>query len=183
MRTAFRFLLHAAIAVLLTATVLAVAAMAAPAAAPAPAGAPAAAPATALPAAKADEEASAKVQTLRGDTPIDKTNEPDMVKLDRDRPPIPRSSTSEPPLIPHSIRGYQITKNFNKCMDCHAWSKVKESGATKVSVTHFKDATGRELANISPRRYVCTTCHVTQTDAPPLVGNTFQPSAEFVQRK
>ena len=68
-------------------------------------------------------------------------------------------------------------------MDCHAWSKVKETGATKVSATHFKDSTGRELANISPRRYVCTTCHVQQTDARPLVGNTFQPSVEFVQKK
>jgi len=179
MRTTARFLLHAAVAVALAATVLAVAAIAAPAAAPATG----AAPATALPAAKPADEGAVKVQSLRGDTPIDKTNEPDMVKLERDRPPIPRSSTSEPPLIPHSIRGYQITKNFNKCMDCHAWSKVKESGATKVSVTHFKDASGRELANISPRRYVCTTCHVPQTDAQPLVGNTFQPSAEFVQKK
>lgn len=185
MRTAARFLLHAAVVVVLAAALVAVAAIAAPAAAPAPAAAaPAtsAGPATALPPASPADE-TVKLQSLRGETPIDKTTEPDMYKLERDRPPIPRSSTSEPPLIPHSIRGYQITKNFNKCMDCHAWSKVKETGATKVSVTHFKDASGRELANISPRRYVCTSCHVPQTDARPLVGNTFRPSAEFVQTK
>ncbi len=146
------------------------------AALPAAAATPGAAPA-------ASDAPPVKVQSLRGDTPIDKTPEPEMFKLERDRPPIPRSSNQEPPLIPHSIRGYQITKNFNKCMDCHAWSKVKESGATKVSVTHFKDSTGSDLANISPRRYVCTTCHVAQTDAKPLVGNTFQPSAEFATTK
>ncbi len=172
MRSVARFVLPAAVAMLLAVMHVAGAATAAPAPTPTPAAPPAATP-----------EAPVKLQSLRGDTPIDKTTEPDMFKLERDRPAIPRSSTQEPPLIPHSIRGYQITKNFNKCMDCHAWSKVKETGATKVSVTHFKDSTGRELANISPRRYVCTTCHVPQTNAKPLVGNTFRPSVEFVQKK
>jgi len=180
MKTVARFFVHAAVVLLLAATLVAVAAIAAPAATTATA-ASAATPVTAPPA--ASDEPPVKVQSLRGDTPVDKTPTPDMFKQERDHPPIPRSPTSEPPLIPHSIRDYQITKNFNKCMDCHAWSKVKESGATKVSVTHFKDSTGRELANISPRRYVCTTCHVQQTDAKPLVGNTFRPSVEFVPKK
>ena len=43
--------------------------------------------------------------------------------------------------------------------------RYKESGATKVSITHFKDRDGRELSNISPRRYFCTQCHVPQTNA------------------
>ncbi len=123
------------------------------------------------------------LQSLRGETPIDQTNEPDIVKLQRDQPPIPRSSRTEPPLIPHSIRGYQITKNFNKCMDCHAWSKARDTGATKVSQTHFKDASGRELANITPARYFCNTCHISQTDAKPLVANTFQPAPELAPKK
>jgi len=76
--------------------------------------------------------------------------------------------------IPHNTGGYQITKNFNKCMDCHAWQKTKASGATKVSVTHFRTREGQELDNISPRRYFCTQCHVAQTDAKPLVENTFE---------
>ena len=128
-------------------------------------------------AASAADEAPIKVQSLRGDTPIDKTTEADMSRMQRDQPPIPRDFKQQPPLIPHSTRGYQITKNFNKCMDCHAWSKVKETGATKVSETHFKDATGRELANISPRRYFCTGCHVPQADVKPLVANTYKPLA------
>ena len=59
-------------------------------------------------------------------------------------------------------------------MDCHAWQKTKESGATKVSVTHFRTREGVEVDNIAPRRYFCTQCHVPQTDAKPLVENTFQ---------
>ena len=43
-----------------------------------------------------------------------------------------------------------------------------------VSVTHFRTREGAELDNISPRRYFCTQCHVPQTDAKPLVENTFQ---------
>lgn len=114
------------------------------------------------------------VLSLRGATPIDKTPIPDMFKQEKDRPPIPRDYVQQPPLIPHSVRNYNITTNFNKCMDCHAWTKYKEAGATKVSLSHFKDRDGKDLNNISPRRYFCTQCHVPQTDAPPLVTNTFR---------
>lgn len=119
-------------------------------------------------------DAAVKLKSLRGETPIDKTPEPDMFKQEKDRPPIPRDFIQQPPLIPHSVRNYNITLNFNKCMDCHSWAKYKEAGATKVSLTHFKDTTGKDLANISPRRYFCTQCHVPQTDAAPLVSNDFQ---------
>ncbi|HRG71397.1 MAG TPA: nitrate reductase cytochrome c-type subunit [Thauera aminoaromatica] len=91
-----------------------------------------------------------------------------------DQAPIERDYVQQPPLIPHKVEGYEVTINFNKCMDCHAWSRYKESGATKVSLTHFKDRDGGELSNISPRRYFCMQCHVPQTDAKPLVGNKFQ---------
>jgi cytochrome c-type protein NapB len=123
------------------------------------------------------------LQSLRGETPVDQTTEPDVIRMQRDQAPIARSSRVEPPLIPHSIRGYQITKNFNKCMDCHAWSKSKDTGATRVSQTHFKDASGRELANITPGRYFCLTCHVPQTDAKPLVANTFRAAPELAPKK
>ena len=94
-----------------------------------------------------------------------------------DQAPIERDYVQQPPLIPHKVEGYEVTINFNKCMDCHAWNRTKDTGATKVSVTHFKTATGTELSNISPRRYFCTQCHVPQTDAKPLVANKFQPAA------
>lgn len=115
-----------------------------------------------------------KVQSLRGDVPIDKTPPADVFRQEKDHAPAPRDFVQMPPLIPHTITNYQVTKNFNKCMDCHAWSKYKETGATKVSLTHFKDREGTELQNISPRRYFCTQCHVPQTDARPLVENTYR---------
>ncbi|MBL8333268.1 MAG: nitrate reductase cytochrome c-type subunit [Rubrivivax sp.] len=115
-----------------------------------------------------------KVQGLRGGTPLNQDNAPGNFKQERDHGAADRDFVQQPPLIPHTINNYQITKNFNKCMDCHAFQKAKASGATKVSVTHFRTREGQELDNISPRRYFCTQCHVPQTDAKPLVENTFQ---------
>ncbi len=113
--------------------------------------------------------------TLRG-APIQaaETESADAFRMSKDSAPIPRDFVQQPPLVPHKVEGYAITKNFNKCMDCHSWTRYKESGATKVSLTHFKTRDGQELSNISPRRYFCLQCHVPQADAKPLVGNTFQ---------
>ena len=122
----------------------------------------------------ADAAAPVKLQGLRGGTPVDQDNAPVGTRQERDHPVGNRDYVQQPPLIPHTIAGYQITKNFNKCLDCHAWAKTQTSGATKVSVTHFRTREGTELDNISPRRYFCTQCHVPQTDAKPLVDNTFQ---------
>ena len=122
----------------------------------------------------AADPAPVKLQGLRGGTPINQDNSPTGFKQERDHGPSDRDFVQQPPLVPHTIQGYQITSNYNKCMDCHAWQKTKASGATKVSVTHFRTREGQELDNISPRRYFCTQCHVPQTDAKPLVDNTFQ---------
>lgn len=122
----------------------------------------------------ADPSAPVKLQGLRGGTPITQDNAAIGYKQERDHKPFDRDFVQQPPLIPHTIQGYQVTKNVNKCMECHAFQKAKESGATKVSVTHFKNREGQELDNISPRRYFCTQCHVSQTDANPLVDSTFQ---------
>jgi len=120
-------------------------------------------------------EPAIKLQTLRGvDVPASDP-EGEGTRFGRDRPPLPRDFVQQPPLIPHTIKGYTITMNFNKCLDCHAWSRAKETGATKISVTHFKTMDGQELTSVSPRRYFCEQCHVPQSDAPPLVGNTFKP--------
>ena len=115
-----------------------------------------------------------KLKSLRGGTPLHQDNAPSASHQERDHAAADRDFVQQPPLIPHTTAGYQITKNFNKCMDCHAWQKTKASGATKVSVTHFRAREGQELDSISPRRYFCTQCHVAQTDAKPLVENTFQ---------
>lgn len=88
---------------------------------------------------------------------------------------IARDYVQQPPLIPHKTEGYIISIKSNKCLSCHSWLNAKESGATKISQTHFEDRDKNVLANISARRYFCTQCHVPQVNAPALVENTFRP--------
>ena len=59
-------------------------------------------------------------------------------------------------------------------MSCHSWKNYREYGATKISQTHFTDSSGIDLADVSPRRYFCNQCHVTQADAQPLIDNDFR---------
>ncbi len=128
------------------------------------------------------QPAVGKVDLKSGDVvPIETTSRADSFRNARDREPYPRDFVQQPPLIPHTIKGYTITANFNKCMDCHAWSRTADSGATKVSQSHFKDRDGKELSNISPLRYFCLQCHVSQVEAPPLVNNTFKPLPSMKQ--
>jgi cytochrome c-type protein NapB len=84
-----------------------------------------------------------------------------------------RNYPEQPPVIPHAIEGYQLTLNTNRCMDCHKREFTEGSGAPMISITHFMDREGQVLADVTPRRYFCTECHVQQTDAQPLVVNEF----------
>jgi cytochrome c-type protein NapB len=114
------------------------------------------------------------VQSLRGADVSAPERTSENYRVRPDGPPIARDYVQQPPVIPHKVEGYEVSMNFNKCMDCHSWSRYQEFKATKVSLTHFKDRDGGELSNISPRRYFCLQCHVSQTDATPLVENTFK---------
>lgn len=87
---------------------------------------------------------------------------------------VMRNYPEQPPVIPHSIDNYQLTLKANRCLDCHRRQYTEASGAPMISVTHFMDRDGQVLADVTPRRYFCTACHVQQTDAAPLVPNTFQ---------
>lgn len=85
-----------------------------------------------------------------------------------------RNYPMQPPTIPHKIAGYQIDLNSNKCLSCHSRRRVEESQAPMVSVTHYMDRDGNFLAEVSPRRYFCNQCHVSQVDTRPLVENDFK---------
>lgn len=85
-----------------------------------------------------------------------------------------RNYPMQPPTIPHQITDYHIDLNSNKCLSCHSRRQTEDSQAPMVSVTHYMDRDGNFLAEVSPRRYFCNQCHVAQTDARPLVENTFQ---------
>lgn len=93
-----------------------------------------------------------------------------------------RNYPEQPPVIPHSIRGYQVDKRFNRCLDCHSREAAPSAGAPMVSVTHFMDREFQVRAEVTPGRYFCTQCHVPQTDARPLVESDFLPVDEVIRR-
>ena len=116
-----------------------------------------------------------ELKSLRGVNPIDESSyNPDPKRVAPDSAPIPRDFVQQPPLIPHDTKGYQINLKFNKCLTCHSWANYEQSGATKISQTHFTNREGIEMANVSASRYFCTQCHVSQREARPLVENEFE---------
>ncbi|MEL7292654.1 MAG: nitrate reductase cytochrome c-type subunit [Pseudomonadota bacterium] len=113
------------------------------------------------------------LESLRGATQLEDTRPADQLKNFPKDQQVTDSYVYQPPLIPHSIRNYEVSLNANKCLACHSWKNAKEMGATKVSVTHYVNRQDAVLADVSPRRYFCLQCHVPQTDAKPLVENDF----------
>ena len=115
------------------------------------------------------------VDAMRGATPIlEATQPPRLSNWVNDDNRMPRNFAQQPPVIPHRVDGYQIDKNFNKCLDCHAKARTEFSLAVPVSPTHYIDRGGKTLDHVSTRRYFCMQCHVPQETARPLVGNSFQ---------
>ncbi len=92
-----------------------------------------------------------------------------------------RNYPEQPPVIPHSIRNYQVDRRHNRCLECHSRSAAPEVGAPMISVTHFVDRDGQTRAAVVPSRYFCTQCHVPQTDAKPLVESDFRSIDQVIQ--
>lgn len=88
-----------------------------------------------------------------------------------------RTFPEQPPVIPHSIRGYQVDLRTNRCLTCHSRQYTEQTQAPMISITHFIDRDGQMLADVAPRRYQCTACHVPQTNAEPVVKNGFTGTA------
>jgi cytochrome c-type protein NapB len=124
---------------------------------------------------EAGKDSSGGQASLRGLTQLDVTKKADSFKrVPKDRSPYVSDYVYQPPLIPHRIRGYEISTNANKCLSCHSFRRARDAGATKISVTHYGTREGRVLSDVSPRRYFCLQCHVTQSDAAVLVENDFK---------
>ena len=77
-----------------------------------------------------------------------------------------------PRLIPHSIGDLlPIVMDGNDCLDCH-----DDGDATPLSPSHYTDlraAPDEVRSEIAGARFVCVSCHVTQTTAPELIENDF----------
>lgn len=120
---------------------------------------------------------------LRGDVPLDVEPRPAPIAPVENRDlRRGRSWASQPPTIPHKIDNYQLDRYANRCMTCHARTRAAESQAPAVSTSHYQDREGRFLADLAPRRYFCTQCHVVQVDVKPPVDNTFQDVETLIQR-
>jgi len=121
-------------------------------------------------AAHADEPYSA----LRGDVPLTEEGPaPRMAPEQNADLREARNYPEQPPVIPHKTDGYVVDARSNKCLSCHARARTQESQAPMVSITHFMDRDGQFLAAVSPRRYFCSQCHVSQLEVTPPVENDF----------
>lgn len=94
-----------------------------------------------------------------------------------------RNYPEQPPTIPHTIVGYQVDKYGNRCLTCHSRANSARSQAPMISITHYMDRDGQPLAAMSPRRYFCTQCHVTQAEVKPLVENGFENIDRLLQKE
>ena len=92
-----------------------------------------------------------------------------------ERPALLRAHPEAPPVTPHGTADFlPITRDQNVCTDCHLIDEKAEGGPTPIPESHFvdlRDAPGEVRDEIVGSRWVCTACHVAQTDNPPLVGN------------
>jgi len=97
-----------------------------------------------------------------------------------DTPLPPRPSSEIPPVIPHGVADFlPITVTSNMCADCHAIAGPKKKGeATPLPASHYLDQRlqpAKKGDKVAGARWVCVSCHVGRTDAPPLVKNGFRP--------
>jgi nitrate reductase (cytochrome), electron transfer subunit len=121
---------------------------------------------------------------LRGPAPVDELGRAaPMVNAENDDKKRVRSYAMQPPTIPHKTDNYQVDKNANRCMTCHARTRAGETQATPISITHYQDRDGNFLADVSPRRYFCEQCHVVQMDgAAPAVKNRFRDVETMIRK-
>ncbi len=96
-----------------------------------------------------------------------------------DRPSVVRAYADAPPRIPHAVADFMpIRRQENWCADCHMtdWRAPEEGEPTPIPSSHYIDlrSGSDEIGeSIVGARWVCVSCHVPVTDAPPLVANSF----------
>lgn len=128
----------------------------------------------------ATAQLAGEVRPLRGEIEIPDNNLiPEIERQDTQAGRFERAYRQQPPLIPHKIQGYQITRTVNQCMQCHDWPYNVDQGAPKISETHYYNREGVALDEVSANRWFCTQCHVSQSNAKELVGNEFKSALDL----
>lgn len=94
------------------------------------------------------------------------------------KPPLQRWNRVAPPMIPHGVAdALPITRDANACVDCHLIDKQEEGDPTPIPVSHRAETKAGESAAVTGKRWVCTACHASLTDAKPLPAST-RPAAK-----
>jgi cytochrome c-type protein NapB len=118
---------------------------------------------------------------FRGAPFAEEPKTPPLVNAENDDRKRVRSYAMQPPTIPHKTENYQVDRFANKCMMCHARTRVGETQATPISITHYQDRDGNFLADVSPRRYFCEQCHVVQMQTDPVVESRFRDVEQIIK--
>ncbi len=122
------------------------------------------------------------VSSLR-DTSVNSADSAPDVKIYQGKRPgqfalIERTFTGQPPLVPHSVDGYDISPTENACWECHNSDDFKGKKMPMVGKSHLvQTADAKAEPQLSMLRYQCDSCHVPQVDAKPLVENYFKGTA------
>ena len=67
------------------------------------------------------------------------------IRMPKQQEKMALNYVNQPPMIPHSVEGYQITGNTNRCLQCHGVEHYRTTGAPRISPTHFMDSDGQGL--------------------------------------
>jgi len=127
---------------------------------------------------------SDEIATMRDGVAIDETAAPAPIpRVVNEDIKAQRSYPMQPPLIPHTTRDYELNLQVNKCMSCHGRRHTEDSQAPMISVTHYMDRDGNFLAEVSPRRYFCDQCHVTQTTTREVYENEFVDMDQLLEER
>lgn len=98
-------------------------------------------------------------------------------------PVTPGYFSEAPPTIPHRVEGFlPIKAGQNMCLGCHQkpdqiGQSARPGVPTPMPASHYTDlrrAPDKVTHKLIGARYICTQCHAPQTDAPPLVVNTYR---------
>jgi len=84
---------------------------------------------------------------------------------------LERPYKGAPPLISHSLEGFQITRSSNDCLMCHSEGIEIQKGhiAARVPPSHYvNEYTGEQTKDrVIGLRYNCLQCHVPQSQEDP----------------
>lgn len=130
------------------------------------------------------QAAETQLTGLRGATPLDQEPKaPRLANIENLDVRRGRAHIGQPPTIPHTIDKYEITRQVNFCMYCHARVRTEQLQAPAVTDRHYVDRDHEVRAEVAPRHYFCTQCHVPQTDTRPPIDNQFLDIDKLVRRE